>query len=148
MRGISISLVFLIILFSLSYLVRSGHSFNSNPILLNCSFHFLGGFFSALLVVKIWRYYSFDSYHFAKKGIGEYVMISGALTMGALWEIFEYPLFVWGIFQNRTPPDLYIDTIFDLLMDGVGGIAAILWVLFEPFSIKIFFQVLNANSHN
>jgi len=127
MRVISISLMFLTILFSVSYLFR--FAFILDPILLNCSFHFLGGFFSARLIADIWKYYSSGSYYLAKKERIVYVgMVFGAIALGTSWEVFEYPFFAAGIFENRTSLDLYTDTILDLLMDTVGGISAVLFL--------------------
>lgn len=89
--------------------------------------HFLGGIWVGLIVIAFWGRF-FEPLNF-ERSFGNALKIAGiVLTVGLLWELFEFSLyslhaqFGIGGYENMELGD----TLKDLILDWLGGIAVFL----------------------
>ena len=90
--------------------------------------HFMGGFWTALLIIWI---KNIAPGIFGKSNfIGDFIIVLGFTAfIGVLWEFFEFSVDLFIIIKNGLP-DLWIsqqgltDTMGDLLFDLLGGLLA------------------------
>lgn len=80
--------------------------------------HFLGGF--TLGVLAVW----FFGNIYRGRGLLWAVFVT-VLVLGGVWEVFEYVFDLTGIAKGM----YWIDTIHDMVLDGLGAVAA--YVLFS-----------------
>ena len=88
--------------------------------------HFIGGFFISLLVY--WLYYYSGLVKDGKKYSKKFVIllsIIGVLTIGVLWEIFEFNI---SAFITHTP-QVILDTFGDIFFDLSGSMLGTLYFL-------------------
>lgn len=82
--------------------------------------HFLGGFWVSMVVLSFWNLFNKNSY----KIIGFYKVFIWVLVVSILWEIFE----VWiGASLVSDGTVFIVDTIYDLVMDILGGMSGYLY---------------------
>jgi hypothetical protein len=90
---------------------------------LDIPMHFLGGLWVGLSI--LWLYYESGYIHLPKdkRGRGSVLTLAlaGTFIIGVLWEIFEFSLDTFIVFQ-----EVYNigDTLLDLFMDEVGALVA------------------------
>ena len=89
---------------------------------LDVPMHFVGGVFSAL--VLIWFFF-YSTYVGLSKSVSQILVVGilGALLVGSLWELFE---FISGVPREGK---YVIDTTIDLVMDVVGAALATTFIL-------------------
>ncbi len=111
--------------------------------------HLMGGVWVALLFFYLFeeRFRVFDA---KKNFLFTIIIVLGFVALiGLLWEFYEYfsDTFIAHLPPNtpRPHPNLYTDTLKDLLNDLIGGTSAILawWFYFKKLSSPI-----NKNSSN
>lgn len=106
-------LIILIVLFVLGYTggVWGGRWYNETG---NSYFHFIGGFFIALLVAS---YYA-NEFSKLSQPFRLFALLGIVMGIGVLWEFHEYSL---GQFIGISLQGDLADTIKDLFLDTLGG---------------------------
>lgn len=85
--------------------------------------HFLGGFW--VVIAINWLYYNsgyIKNVIISKRRV-LLVSLGGLLVIAVLWELYELLVITFYI------EDYIIDTVIDFIMDGLGGAAALWYVL-------------------
>ncbi len=83
-----------------------------------------GGMLTAWLVLAVWQWRNMPGLRSASS-LGFFgTVIAWVAFIGLLWELFEF-----FVFQRGSPDQswLYDDTMWDFVMDLIGGMAGVCW---------------------
>ena len=83
-----------------------------------------GGLLTAWFIIAVWQWRDASDLHSASflKFFG--TIMAWTALIGVLWELFEFFMFQRGLPSQQW---LYDDTIWDLVMDLLGGAVAACW---------------------
>lgn len=118
-------LLALIVLIAAAHIIGSANSWYWKFLWLDTIMHLLGGAWVALLFVYLFEE-RFKLLNLSKNFLATLILAIGfVLFVGVLWEFFEYfrDAYIAHVPQNtpRPHPNLYLDTLKDLLNDSLGG---------------------------
>lgn len=96
--------------------------------------HFLGGFFAGLTTLWLYFFVGFHKQPFVSSLQVMLVALLGAISIGTLWEIFEYFSGVTlDVIGNYT-----LDTVKDLTLDITGGYFSYFYFVVKGYHKNIY----------
>ena len=86
--------------------------------------HFFFGALLGWVAGECWALIDPEAFYKSKLITRCFGIFAGAMTLGVIWEIFEYFAFSPEFIAYGTGVDIWTDTVYDMIMNAPGGLTA------------------------